>query len=134
MINNYSRHALNNDQKKLVTTAMVDKLLEWSAISEPLSPFFKDASDFKEKVNGTVSIAVVPADILLDALERKLSATLLFFRADQQARSKGYFATASMRIFTIEDGVVTDIANVSIPEITAWTSFKTGESIAPQTL
>lgn len=105
---NFSRHPFNSDQ----VNALQDAGYDYDPA--PRKPFFKDGADFLGQVKGCVASAVVPSHILLDALQimsrpgnhdwSGSSITLISWTADQDARSRGRFATTGMVVTSIQAG------------------------------
>jgi hypothetical protein len=123
-IRNFSRHPFSTDQAKALRKVFGEVVL-----GEPEAPFFKDAEDFASKISGTVASAIVPMEILLDALSEGLlndETTLITWRADQDARNRGRFASRNVSICRLMGGKWEKTHSESL-EPTVEVSFKDGK-------
>ena len=96
-VSNFSRHDLNVDQ-----VAAIKAVLPSAQIGETLKPFFTGADDVRSKLNGKVSVAVVPGAMLLEVEADQGFAegtVILAFEADQAARKRGRFAARGLKVF-----------------------------------
>lgn len=121
-VENFSRHPLSSDQVAAVKQMFGDEVI----IGEPQAPFFKDATDFAAQVSGKIAAVVAPSDFLLEAQADGLLAegtVLLFWRADQEARTRGNHASRALLRFTLKDGWQKEVVEI---EPTVEVSFKDG--------
>ena len=98
-VQNFSRHDLNKDQKEAVLALFPD-----AEFGEPLKPLFRDEAHLRERLDGQVSVAVVPGPMLLGLWADRDAAlsegtTIIIFEADQAARKRGRFAARGIRVF-----------------------------------
>ena len=101
-VKNFSRHDFNADQVRVLP-----ELFPGAELGAPLAPFFKSAEDFASKVSGTTSSVVVPMEIMLDALSAGLLADgtiLITWRADEEARKRGRFASRGVAAYRLREG------------------------------
>lgn len=122
-VENFSRHPFSDDQ----ASALRQMFGEDVVLGEPRNVFFNSAADVAENVSGKVAAVVVPADYLLEAQvngDIEVGTTLLFWRADAEARKRGNHAsTALVRFDLTESGWTKDQVDI---DPTVEVSFRDG--------
>lgn len=101
-IKNFSRHPFSIDQTNALLSAFGEV-----EIGDPLAPFFNSAEELASAVNGAVASVVAPADFVLEMQADGLisdGTTLLFWRADADARKRGNHASTALIKFAFAQG------------------------------
>lgn len=121
-VKNFSRHPFSIDQANALKGAFGDV-----EIGDPLAPFFNSAGELASAVNGAVASVVAPADFVLEMQADGLisdGTTLLFWRADADARKRGNHASTALIKFEFSQGSWSKAVYPITP--TVETSFKDG--------
>lgn len=137
VVHNFSRHDFNTDQRSWLE-------LKNYPYTEPKSPFFTDVRDFMTRVNGKTFSLVAPSGLILEAIatteadcdKPPLTATIISWVADEDARIRGRFAVTGVRVFEVAKGVVElieayDITPTVENNFNDGTEFPYGTSISP---
>jgi len=120
---NYSRHELTKDQLELLKEAIGE-----FEVSKPLNPTFRDGRHLKEEIQDKTVSLVAPFNLFFDALLEGLTANIISWHADIEARKKGYFATNKCTIYFIAEGEVVARRTYTLNhKPTEAVDFRTGE-------
>ena len=128
VVENFSRHAFNRDQRSVLN------LVGLEAADGARAPFFHSAADFVEQIRGKVVSAVLPGDILRDCWAANLipdGTVLVGWRTDQSARNRGRFAIRGLVIHEFVAGAPVKIWDMEVEPIVE-SDFRTGEQFPYQ--
>lgn len=104
MIENFSRHEMNLDQRMA--------LWRWSpdlAVSKPRQPFFNSVAELRDAINGKVVSLVAPGDMMIQLWASQLGdnaldagTTVVLWQSDPAARARGKFAARGVVVYQWE--------------------------------